>query len=55
LATVANLERNERPAPPYLIEETELPALVAGFEIVRYEEGWQDDRHNARFVAQRRQ
>jgi tellurite methyltransferase len=55
LATVANLERNERPALPYLIEEAELPALIGDFEIVRYEEGWQDDRHNARFVAQRRQ
>ena len=54
LATVANLERNERPALPYLIEEAELPALIGDFEIVRYEEGWHDDRHNARFVAQRR-
>lgn len=51
LATVANLERNERPALPYLIEETELPSLVRDLEIVRYEEGWQDDRHDARFVA----
>ena len=55
LATVANLERNERPALPDLIEEAELPALIGDFEIVRYEEGWHDDRHNARFVAQRRQ
>lgn len=54
LATVANLERNERPPLPYLIEETELPALIGDFEIVRYEEGWQHDRHNARFVAQKR-
>jgi len=53
LATVANLERNERPALPHLIEEKELPTLIGNLEIVRYEEGWLDDCHNARFVAQR--
>ena len=51
LATVRNLERNPRPPLPYLLEEGELPALLAGLEVIRYEEGWQDDRHDARFVA----
>jgi SAM-dependent methyltransferase len=51
LATVTNLERNDRPPLPYLLEDGELPGLMGDLELVRYEEGWQDDRHDARFVA----
>ena len=53
LATVTNLERNPRPPRPYLLEDRELPGLLNGLELVRYEEGWQDDHHDARFVAVR--
>ncbi len=51
LATVTNLERNERPPLPYLLDDGELPDLVGDMELVRYQEGWLDDRHDARFVA----
>lgn len=53
LATVSNLERNDRPPLPYLLEDGELPGLMGDLELVRYEEGWQDDRHDARFVARK--
>jgi len=53
LATITNLERNERPPSPYLLEEAELPSMMQGLELVRYEEGWLDDRHDARFVARK--
>jgi tellurite methyltransferase len=53
LATIRNLERNERPPSPYLLEETELPGMLAGLELIRYEEGWRDDRHDARFVGRK--
>ncbi|MCL1599776.1 MAG: class I SAM-dependent methyltransferase, partial [Actinomycetia bacterium] len=49
LATVRNLERNPRPPRPYLLEERELPGLLTGLEMVAYDEGWQDDHHDARF------
>ncbi len=52
LATVRNLERRERPERPYLLDEGELPTLVAPLEIVVFDEGWHpDDRHEARLVA----
>jgi SAM-dependent methyltransferase len=53
LATVTNLERNDRPPLPYLLEDGELPGLMGDLDLVRYEEGWQDDRHDARFVARK--
>ncbi len=53
LATVTNLERNESPPLSYLLEDAELPGLMGSLELVRYEEGWQDDRHDARFVARK--
>lgn len=54
-ATVRNLERHPKPPRGYLIEEGELPRLVQGLEIVRYEEGWlEEGRHEARIVAVRR-
>ncbi len=54
LATVRNLERRDRPERPYLIDEGELPTLVAPLEIVVFDEGWHaDDRHEARLVARR--
>ncbi len=53
LATVKNLERNARPPLPYLLNEAELPDLLGGLDLLRYEEGWRDNHHEARFVATR--
>jgi hypothetical protein len=44
------LSTNRRPLDNKL-EDGELPGLMGDLELVRYEEGWQDDRHDARFVA----
>lgn len=53
LATFTNLERNARPPAAYLLEDGELPDLIEDLELVSYAEGWQDDHHDARFVARR--
>ena len=53
IATVRNRERHERPRPPFVLEEGELPGLVRGLEIVSFEEGWFADHHDARLVARR--
>jgi tellurite methyltransferase len=53
-ATRTNLERHPRPGPAHLLEDGELPALVPGLEIVRYEECWRESgRHEARLVARK--
>jgi len=53
--TRTNLERHTRPGPDHLLEEGELPGLIAGLEVLRYEEGWTEEgRHEARLVAVRR-
>jgi tellurite methyltransferase len=52
--TRTNLTRHPRPGPAHLLEDGELPTLVRGLEVVRYEEGWDDrGRHEARLVARR--
>lgn len=52
--TRTNLARHERPGPWHLLEDGELPGLVRGLEVVRYEEGWADEGyHDARLVARR--
>lgn len=51
--TRTNLARNRHPSARYLLDDGELPSLVRGLEIVRYQEGWFDDRHEARLVARR--
>ena len=52
--TLTNLERNTRPPRDFLIEPGELPNLVAGLEIVQYEEcWWPEGSHEARLVARR--
>ncbi|MEN8239743.1 MAG: class I SAM-dependent methyltransferase [Actinomycetota bacterium] len=53
LATVRNLERNERPPLPYLLDEGELPGIIGGLELVVYDESWEEGHHDARFVARR--
>jgi tellurite methyltransferase len=55
-ATRRNLERHPRPGPRHVLEDGELPSLVAGLglETVRYDEGWlESGRHEARLVARR--
>ncbi len=53
--TVTNLERNARPSRRFLIEPGEAERLVtsAGLAIVRLEESWRDDRHEARVLAKK--
>jgi SAM-dependent methyltransferase len=53
LATITNLERNARPPLAYLLEVDEFPELIHDLELVAYAEGWQNDHHDARFVARR--
>ncbi len=53
-ATRTNLERHPRPGPDHVLEDGELPRLVAGLEILRHDEGWlESGRHEARIVARR--
>jgi tellurite methyltransferase len=53
--TRSNLQRHQHPSAAFLLEDGELPSLVRGLEIVRYQEGWfgegDDARHEARLVA----
>ena len=52
--TRSNLARHERPGPRHLLEDGELPGLVSGLEILRYEEGWAEEgQHDARLIARR--
>jgi tellurite methyltransferase len=53
-ATRTNLTRHPRPSARFLLEDGELRRLVRGLEVLRYDEGWFDDRHEARLVARRR-
>src|SRR5512137_467882 len=51
-ATRRNLERHPRPGPDHVLEDGELPGLVPGLEVLRYQEGWLEaGRHEARLVA----
>ncbi len=52
-ATRRNLERNARPPAAFLLEEGELGGLARGLEVIRAEEGWFEERHEARLVARR--
>ena len=53
--TLANLERHARPGPEHLLGAGELPDLVRGLEILRYDEGWREEgRHEAWLAARRR-
>jgi tellurite methyltransferase len=50
--TRSNLSRHEKPPAAYLLDDGELPKLVEGLEIIRYDEGWLDGQHHeARLVA----
>jgi SAM-dependent methyltransferase len=51
--TRTHLTRHSRPGPRFVLEVGELPGLVAGLEVLLYQEGWFADRHEARLVARR--
>jgi tellurite methyltransferase len=52
--TRTNLQRHEKPPAPFLLDEGELPTLVADLHIEHYEEGWlADGQHEAVIVARR--
>ena len=51
--TRTNLTRNAHPSARFLLDDGELPCLVVGLEVVRYDEGWFGDRHEARLVARK--
>jgi SAM-dependent methyltransferase len=52
-ATRRNLERHPHPGARFLLDDGELPSLLTGLDVVRYEEDWFGDRHEARLVARR--
>jgi SAM-dependent methyltransferase len=52
--TRENLVRHARPGPDFLLEPGELRGLAGGLEVLRLEEGWDEEgRHTARLVARR--
>jgi hypothetical protein len=53
-ATRRNLERNHHPSARFLLDDGELPGLIRELEVLRYEEGWFEARHEARLVARKR-
>ncbi len=53
IATVRNLERHPRPPREFVLDEEELPSLVGDLTVIRYDEGWFGDHHEAQIVARR--
>jgi 2-polyprenyl-3-methyl-5-hydroxy-6-metoxy-1,4-benzoquinol methylase len=56
-ATRTNLERHQHPSARFLLDDGELPGLIAELplEVVSYAEGWSvEGRHEAELVAVRR-
>lgn len=54
--TKENLRKHTSPTARFLLDPGELPRLVPGVEILRYDEGWNDEgRHEARLLARRAQ
>lgn len=52
--TLTNLQRHAKPPAPFLLEDGELPTLVANLRIEYYQEDWQaDGQYAALLVAQR--
>jgi hypothetical protein len=52
--TRSNLQRHAQPGAHYLLEDSELPGLVAGLEIVHSEEGWTPAGHHLARLAARK-
>lgn len=53
LATVKNLERQQKPSRRWLAEPNELLQSCGGLEVLYYREAWVADRHLARLIARR--
>jgi len=53
IATVRNLELHSRPSSRFLLEPGEAPDLVAGLDVVSYDEGRFEGHFEARVVARR--
>ncbi|MBC7172141.1 MAG: methyltransferase domain-containing protein [Polyangiaceae bacterium] len=53
VATVTNLERHAHPSRRFLAEPGRLREAFEGLDVLRYEEGWFDDRCVARLLARR--
>ncbi|MEM9130727.1 MAG: class I SAM-dependent methyltransferase [Actinomycetota bacterium] len=54
IATRTNLERHERPAARFLLDDGELPTLIGALDIELYREEWGlDGRHCAELIARR--
>ncbi len=52
--TRSNLARHAKPSARFLLDDGELPSLVTGLDVIRYDEGWlEEGRHEARIVAER--
>ena len=52
IATETNLERNEKPGRPFLLDAGELPGLVPDVEVLHHSETWRDNgRHEAHLVG----
>lgn len=52
--TRTNLQRHEKPPASFLLDDGELPSLVAGLQIEHYQEGWlADGIYQAVLVARR--
>ncbi|MEM7141206.1 MAG: class I SAM-dependent methyltransferase [Actinomycetota bacterium] len=54
IATETNLERNDKPGRPFLLDRDEIPGLVTGVEILHHSEDWRaNGRHEAHLVGRR--
>ncbi|MEM7341208.1 MAG: methyltransferase domain-containing protein [Actinomycetota bacterium] len=54
IATASNLERNDRPAARFLLDDGELPSLLGDLTLKHYVEGWDlNGRHTAEAIAVR--
>ncbi|MEL7157634.1 MAG: class I SAM-dependent methyltransferase [Actinomycetota bacterium] len=54
IATRTNLERNEHPSARFLLDDGELPTLLAELSLLHYREGWGlDGRHCAEAIGKR--
>lgn len=53
VATAKNLERHPHPSRRFLAPPGRLRRAFEDLELLRYEEGWFDDRHLARLLARR--
>jgi len=51
--TTNNLERHSKPSRRFLLAPNEVTTLLAGCDILRHQESWLDDHHEARVLARK--